>query len=217
MRVVQTTLGHVAMAVVFLAFGLAALREPTPLWDAAIFSLTVLALLASVLLTVHRTGSRRAYWLGFACVGVCYLALSIFPATADRLVTSRLLGWLDVTIEKGTFPSWTRAAGVTWLDQVSFSPDGKHMAGQRNGRVLLWDAGTGTPFGLFAGANEHFMNIGHCFVALLLAALGGSMSRLLRNRGPGEMREASPAPGAPPGRVDPGEETVRDPQLAVPR
>ena len=41
--------------VLFLAVGLAALREATDLWDSAVFTGTLALLLVSILLAVHRT------------------------------------------------------------------------------------------------------------------------------------------------------------------
>ena len=53
------------------------------------------ALLISILLAVHRTESRRAFWLGFALFGWCYLALSLVPSIESRFLTTKALAYLD--------------------------------------------------------------------------------------------------------------------------
>jgi Cu/Ag efflux pump CusA len=81
-------------AVLCVAVGFAALREADELWDTCLFSLTLGLLLFAVLLTAHRTGDRRAFWIGFALFGWGYLSFSLIPSTEPRLITTKALAYL---------------------------------------------------------------------------------------------------------------------------
>jgi hypothetical protein len=81
-------------AIVFVAVGLAALREADVLWDSWLFSLTLGLMLFAVLLAAHRTGDRRAFWIGFALFGWGYLSSSLIPSTESRLITTKALAYL---------------------------------------------------------------------------------------------------------------------------
>jgi hypothetical protein len=81
-------------AILFVAVGFAALREADKLWDSWLFSLTLGLLLFAVLLAAHRTGDRRAFWIGFALFGWGYLSFSLIPSTEPRLITTKALAYL---------------------------------------------------------------------------------------------------------------------------
>ena len=55
-----------APAIVVFGIGIAALRESSDLWASGVFTFTLSALLISIVLAIHRTESRRAFWIGFA-------------------------------------------------------------------------------------------------------------------------------------------------------
>jgi hypothetical protein len=82
-------------AISFVAVGFAALREATDQWDSGLFSLTLGLLLNAVLLAVHRTEARRAFWIGFALFGWGYLSLSLISSTESRLITTQALTYLE--------------------------------------------------------------------------------------------------------------------------
>ncbi len=82
-------------AIAFVAVGFAALREATDRWDSGLFSLTLGLLLNAVLLAVHRTEARRAFWIGFALFGWGYLSLSLISSTESRLITTQALTYLE--------------------------------------------------------------------------------------------------------------------------
>jgi hypothetical protein len=90
-------IGGILWAILIVAFGFAALREADDLWGSGLFSLTLGLLLAAVLLAVHRTGARRAFWLGFALFGWGYLSLSLVPSIEFRLITAQALAYLEQT------------------------------------------------------------------------------------------------------------------------
>jgi AcrB/AcrD/AcrF family len=82
-------------AISFVAIGFAALREANELWDSGLFSLALGLLLIAVLLAVHRTEARRAFWMGFALFGWVYLSLSLISSTESRLITTQALAYLE--------------------------------------------------------------------------------------------------------------------------
>ncbi len=82
---------------IILVFGVgfAALRESSDLWESGVFTLTFAALLISILFAVHRTESRRAFWIGYALFGWTYPGLSLVPSIESRLITTKALAYLD--------------------------------------------------------------------------------------------------------------------------
>jgi hypothetical protein len=82
-------------AISFVAVGFAALREANDQWDSGLFSLTLGLLLTAVLLAVHRTEARRAFWIGFALFGGGYLSLSLISSIESRLITTQALTYLE--------------------------------------------------------------------------------------------------------------------------
>ena len=95
MRHFRFSIANLLFVVLVLAIGFAALRESSDIWDSGIFTLTLSALLISILLAIHRTESRRAFWLGFAVFGWIYLGLSLVPSIESRLLTTKALTYLD--------------------------------------------------------------------------------------------------------------------------
>ena len=83
------------VVVVFVAVGVAALRESSDLWESGIFTLTLAALLISILLAANRTESRRAFWIGFALFGWAYLGFALVPSIEFKLITTKTLAYLD--------------------------------------------------------------------------------------------------------------------------
>jgi hypothetical protein len=159
------------LGVIFIfGVGIAALRESTDLWESGIFTLTLAALLISILLVVRRTEKRRAFWMGFAVFGWIYLALALMPSTESRLITTRALAYLDSKVPGRpldilpTLPELIRFANVNRLDINR--PDIVTLA-----KVDL--------LGGWSGTTENFMRIGHSLLALLAGWVGGQLSRRL--------------------------------------
>jgi hypothetical protein len=82
-------------AILFVAVGFAALREADELWDSWLFSLTLGLLLFAVLLAAHRTGDRRAFWIGFTLFGWGYLSFTLIPSTEPKLISTKALAYLQ--------------------------------------------------------------------------------------------------------------------------
>ena len=132
------------------------MRESSDLWE-RVFTLTLAALLISILLAIHRTEKRRAFWLGFALFGSIYLGLSLVPSIESRLITTKTLAYLDSKVPGRSFQ----------VKSIAFSPQGNRIATAGQGQVRLWDS------------IENFVRIGHSLFALLAGWLGGQLSRRL--------------------------------------
>jgi hypothetical protein len=98
MRRFRFHLGTIVIFILLFAIAIAALRESNVTWDSSIFSLTLGILLISTLLAIHRTESRRAFWLGFALSGSTYLGLSLFPSIETRLITTKALAFFGSNV-----------------------------------------------------------------------------------------------------------------------
>jgi hypothetical protein len=150
-----------------------------------VFTLTLTILLISILLTIHRTGSRRAFWLGFALFGWGYLALSLIPSIESRLMPTKALTYLDSRVPGRpvviTGQAWDNVsnriydptlvvfAGNQQSQAVTAPPHGYPVRGAYFKRLL----------GAWSGTTENFIRIGHSLLALLAGWVGGLLSRRL--------------------------------------
>ena len=98
MRRFRFHIGTLLILVLILGVGFAALRESNETWDSSIFSLTLGMLSVLILLAVHRTEKKRAFWLGFALFGWTYVGLSLVPSIESRLLTTKALAYLDSNV-----------------------------------------------------------------------------------------------------------------------
>jgi hypothetical protein len=176
MRRFQYSIASVLGLVLFLAVACAALRQADELWDSAVFSLTVVVLVTSVLLTIQRTGRRRAFWLGSALFGWMYLIASLIPAVESRLLTTKGLVYLDSKIP-GRVATLKLALGSS-----AFSPDGQRLVADQQGMVRIWNVSTGRLLAGLSATSEDFVRIGHSLMVLIVAFVGGRVSRWLRAR-----------------------------------
>jgi FG-GAP-like repeat len=200
MRRFRFHLGTIVILVLLLAVGLAALRESNEIWESSIFSITLVMLSISILLAVHRTEKRRAFWIGFALCGWVYLGLSLVPSIESRLITTKALHFLDSKVTRSI------AAGLVYFDYdndgsmdlyvVNNSQTDALFLNKTNGTFenvaavagsnpvanqawTLWKSLVGTSLKVSSGTTEHFMKIGHSLLALIAASLGGYISRRL--------------------------------------
>ncbi len=191
MKRIRFTIASLLVVVLFLAVGFAALRESSDLWDSGLFSLTLGVPLISVLLAIHSTESRRAFWLGFAVFGWIYLGLTLVPHVESRLITTRALTQLDSKVPGRSLKiarvlhsgSWILGSGSpgNQVQNVAFTIGGNRLAIARKGVVRLWDATTGKLLGGWTGTTANFVRIGHSLFALLVGWFGGHLScRLCR-------------------------------------
>jgi hypothetical protein len=192
MRRFRFHIGTLVIFVLALGVGFAALRESNEIWDSSVFTLTIGVLLTSVLMAIHLAKKRRAFWLGFALFGAAYLVLSLVPPIESRLITTRALAYLDSKMPRsradalydllvvsdngqpntvylnkgnGTFQDVTTTVGLDYASDTLFL----------NTPMGFWLRGTG-------GTTEHFVHIGHVLITLIVASLGGVLSRRLYDK-----------------------------------
>jgi hypothetical protein len=115
MRRFRFSIASLLGVVLFVAVAASAFRLATDAWDSAVLVTTVLSLLIGVLLTVHGSELKRAYWLGFVLFGASYLAASLIPPLETRLPSSRLLALRDSAV---------RVTGMQGVAVADYNNDG---------------------------------------------------------------------------------------------
>jgi hypothetical protein len=192
MRRIRFTIGGILVLVVFLAVAIAALREATDLWESGVFTASLGVLLVSAPLAVHRRDRNRAFWLGFALFGWAYLGASLVPAVESRLLTTKGLAYLD---SKVPGRETTLGLALRWLSRnptpvVGYAyVDGQVLAVDAQGTDRVWSLATGKLLSGPSGTTENFVRTGHSLLALVLAYLGGRLSRRLYGEGGGHFPE----------------------------
>ena len=186
MRNLRFNIASILGVILFLAVGFAALRESNDYWDSGLFTLTLGVLLVSVLLSIHRSEAKEAFWIGFAPFGWVYLGLSLVPSIESRQLTTKGLAYLDSILPGRTLRvsnlvlTGTASGGSgSQIQSVAFTIDGTKLATSNQCVVRVWDAATGRLLSGWGGTTENFIRIGHSLLALVAAWLGGHVSRRL--------------------------------------
>jgi hypothetical protein len=171
--------------IVILGVSFAALRESSDIWERSVFTLILGVLLIAILLAVHRTESRRAFWIGFALFGWIYLGLSLVPSIESRLIATKGLAYLHSKLSERSLKINTVRHSGSWsfahrkqvqnLSNNSAGDDGIVVGHE----VWLFDSTNGRLRNAWSGTTENFVRIGHSLFALLAAWLGGQLSRRL--------------------------------------
>jgi len=184
MRKLRFNIASLLAVILVLGVGFAALRESSDLWESGLFSLTVGSLLISILLAVHRTESRRAFWIGLALFGWIYLGLTLMPSIQSRLITTKALTYLDSKVPGRSSTvtiRFSRTGSPSPNNQVQnlvFAADGSLLFSS-SASLRVWDEATGKLLGGWTGTTENFVRIGHSLLALIAALMGGQLSRHL--------------------------------------
>jgi hypothetical protein len=199
MRKPRFSIASLLAVILVLGVGIAALRESSDLWDNGLFSVLLGILLTSILLATHQTESRRAYWLGFALFGSVYLGLSLVPPIESRLITTKALARLGATSPRPI------AAGLTYFDydndgrlDIFVANDSQQNALYRNNgdgsfqdvsaaaglkpAPKLYNFFVGAAPPVTSGTTENFVRVGHSLLALVVALVGGQLSRYLHTK-----------------------------------
>jgi hypothetical protein len=204
MRRFRFRIGSLLILIVLLGVGFAALREADDFWDGIVLALAIGALLVSVLLAIHRQSDGRAFWVGFALLGWGYLGLTTLPSIEPRLLTTRALAYLDCyvlgrsSLMAGQSQMLTVNNSGQMTSSVTYSPQGNILARSNNwGGFRVWSTATGSPLWAGLRTTENFVQIGHSLFALILAWLGGQLSRRLHisSRDSNPASESVEAPG----------------------
>jgi hypothetical protein len=197
MKRIRFTIARLLVVVLFVAVGLAALMETSDLWESGIFTAALGVLLISILLAIHRTVKRRAFWMGFALFGSAYLGLSLLPSIESGLITTKVLVFLDSKMPR-SIPAGLKYIG--WLNTLFVNNSqpirlnvntgtgidtDMTFVNQSNPNITPYDLVT-SPLTKLSGTTENFVRIGHSLLALTAAFLGGLLSRFLfaKNREP---------------------------------
>jgi hypothetical protein len=183
MRRLRFNIANLLGVILVLGVGFAALRESSDLWKSGVFTLMLAALLISILLAVHRTESKRAFWIGFALFGWIYLGLSLVPSIEPRLITTKAFTYLDSKLADRSVGAFSVRSSATnsgipsnQVQTVAFTPDGNQFATSSQGVVRFWDVRTGKLLGGWIGTTENSVRIGHSLLALIAALMGGLLS-----------------------------------------
>ena len=179
-------LGTLVILVLLLGVAFAALRESSEIWDSSIFSITLGILLISLLLAIHRTDQKRAFWIGFAVFGWIYLGLSLRPSTESRLITTKGLAYLDSKVVRPI----SRSEALYDLLVENDSQPNALVINKGNGDWIADVTAAGSNPTRFTnilagrsltgfGTTENFVRIGHSLLAIVAALLGGQLSRYL--------------------------------------
>jgi hypothetical protein len=220
MRRFRFRLGTLLIAIIVLGVGFAALRESNDTWDCGVFNLTLGILLVSTLLAIHRSGKKRAFWLGLGLFGWAYLGLTLVPSLESRLITTKLLAYVDSKVSRSI------RGGLAYFDYDEDGLMDLYVVNNLQRNALYLNKGNGsfhdvtTGAGLdtlvvsnnmvfpntlsrlwlrgSAGTTPSFMYIGHTLFGLIIAFVGARLSGYLyaKNRqpvqGPANPLESTP-------------------------
>jgi hypothetical protein len=205
MKRLRFHIGTLVILVPLLGICFASLRESNQIWDSTIFTLILGVLLTSILLVIHCTESRRAFWLGFALFGSAYLGLSLIPSIGHRLITTKALHYLYSKVPDDAFVVTDQVGqGVTGNQKKhKIAPPFQGLIVKKRNqddispvyynRAAKYTAYKTKLRGSGSGKTEKFVRIGHSLMALLMAWIGGQLSRYFctKNRQGNTGRETS--------------------------
>jgi hypothetical protein len=157
-------------AVLFVAFGTAAIRFASPLWAGLTMAVTVPILFAAILGALFRLGQARAFWTGMAVCGWGYLLLVLAPwfetGVGQYLPTSYLLSHVSGTLRADDpVANLTRAYPLIGPARLTMTSSGGGTSS-----LMLNAIGPATA----AGPDSALvLRTGHALFALLFGFIGG--------------------------------------------
>jgi hypothetical protein len=187
MRWLRVPIAGLMLSVLPVGVGLAALRDPSELWASALFTLTLLALLVSVLGTVARRGASQMAFLGFALFGGSYLVLAFGPwawvnpdgLRPPPLVTRMLLAHVRES-KVGPVANWPEirldASWYNHAQQLAYGPADLTIMPPPSGVPV-------SPGSLYLVFDvSPYKQIAHSVLALLAGTLGAIAGRIVAPR-----------------------------------
>jgi len=156
-------------AVLFAAFGTAAIRFASPLWAGLTMALTVPLHFAAILGALFRLGQAKAFWTGMTVCGWGYLLLALAPwfeaGIGQHLPTSYLLIYAHERLQNGA--TMVYGAVDVGLPIAASSGSGTTLLSYGDGRGLrIWNTGAASDSGLI-------VRTGHALFAVLFGFIGG--------------------------------------------
>jgi hypothetical protein len=169
------------------AIELAALRNANELWARVTMMLAVALIGVAVLWAILLRGQERAWWSGFAVLGVAYLLVSLSPLRY-RLGTTHLLEYIHAkvaespiaTFEVSRFDENSLLYRIVTTDgDVSERTVANSVYHSTPAEDLLISMTPANPWrSLLPGAAnlDAFQRVGHALFALLAGLIGGSVA-----------------------------------------
>jgi hypothetical protein len=161
MKYPRITIAELMLVVLVAGLGLGAMRSASPAWAGAMWSITIFAMICSLLGIALRRGSRQAYWIGFATLGWSYLLLIFVPWLHENIGSYLLAPNLFAYLEE--------------VLRVDIQPGGGMQSLPLQMLGAIATAGGFTPGALFDELSG-FVRIGMAMEALLWAFLGGRVA-----------------------------------------
>ena len=171
------TITGLMAVVLFLAVGMAALKNPTELWASAIFTAVLGLLLFAVLGVSFGRGAVRRHWAGFGVFGWGYLCF-VFTTTSlppPPPASTKLFKLL----ERPVSPPPAKQAMIMKADYIRMDATVIYL----NGKMMQPSSGSPPPDDSESLALHQF---GHSLAAVMIALLGAVSVRLMG--GPIEVR-----------------------------
>jgi hypothetical protein len=167
------------------ALGSAAIRVASLGWSGGLFSLTILAMLTSLLGIAYQRERQRVFWVGFAVFGWTHLVLAHAPWFEGRigplLLGSKLFRELFPIVHPTTAGAMGGMGGGGMGGTGGGALSGFRQIGVRGGSAAgIGAAATGLGGGpiLVNPVNiSDFLSIGQSLETLLWAFLGGCIAR----------------------------------------
>ena len=198
---VRFSLRQLMGLVTFVAVACTGLLHPSTNLASAVFTATMMLMVVAVLGAVGRRGSARFFWIGFAVAGWGYLWLAHWPdeddylferswqlQTAGPLLSTKLLNLAFMTLHGepdgggggGGFMSLsaeTEDDGSFEASGLGFSDESRPALDPEPEVRFQFGGSSGSSVGNLDSMRSAFMRIGHSLWALVLAYLGGLLTR----------------------------------------
>ncbi len=169
------------IVILLLAMAFAGLRTPTRLWANVWYSMTLFGIAIAIPLAVAEHEGRRLFWIGFAVCGWVYFLIALAPwieeQTGYRLATTTVLdvispNVLDTkylariyiqTMQPPSSPTRPTPWQVWNLTEYPMAPVWRHGYAELHAPLL-------------------YFRVGHSAFCLILAMLGGELTRYIGTR-----------------------------------
>jgi hypothetical protein len=176
----RISLRELLVLIAFGAIALVSLRYASPLWQTLVATISATAFMAAMIVSLVGRRARQAFAIGFATTVVVYVALLAGTGLSSRDVNPEFnpaTGQLPTT--RLLSPLYAAVAESRWID---------YRTGQEVSNYDPHQPGAAAQYVSLDERPERgiFMQIGHCWWALVLGYLGGWFARGVYLRREGE-------------------------------